>query len=198
MKRLLLISLVLLLSFSVNAQYTRDDAPASLSDSGRGQKPPQPYNFWDHVSIGGNFGLQFGQVTFVGLSPLMNYHFNDNFTAGIGPIYQYLNITDPTGYYAPYTSSIYGGRVTATYYLPGNLSYLFVMGECDVINVPDYYSSFANITRATITIPLAGIGTRRPIGANSYLTLAALWDFSNSPLSPYSNPIIIAGIDIGM
>jgi len=174
-----------------NAQYVRGDSIP------RQNKPAKPFNFWDHVSVGGNFGLQFGTYTFVALSPLLDYHFNSHFIVGAGPIYQYYKYQDPTYNYV-YTSSVYGGRVVAFGYLPGNLSNVFAMGEYDVINVPYINYLLNENTRMTVGIPLLGGGYRQPIGVRTYFTLAGLWALSNSQYYTYQNPVILAGFDIGI
>ena len=196
MKRILTIIAFMAGTICLKAQYVRPAGDNSASSSTTPQQS-QPYNFWSHVSIGGSLGLQFGNVTFVGISPLLNYHINDYVEIGAGPIYQYFSYNDPYYNYS-YSTSIYGGRITALCFLPGQLSHIFIMGEYDIINVPDYYSPIAAITRATIEIPLVGVGVRRPIGEHSYLIVSGLWDLSNSVLSPYQNPIITAGIDVGI
>ena len=188
MKRYLgILVLLFILSGKTDAQYVRTD---SVTGS---HKPPPPYNFWDHASLGGNFGLQFGTVTFVGISPLLNYHITSNIMLGAGPIYQYYKDN-----YYNYSSSIYGFRVAAVCYLPGGLSKIFLMGEYDVINVPYFNTLLLEDSRTTIAIPLVGGGYRQPVGNNSYFLVAALWSLSNSNYSPYMNPIITAGFDIGL
>lgn len=184
-----IIILVLLTLVRVNAQYVRGDSVPSTNHN------QQAYDFWSHTSLGGNFGLQFGDYTIIALSPLINYHFNSSFVFGAGPIYQYTNIHDP--YFGNYSGSIYGGRAVAIYYLPGRLSNIFLMGEYDIINFP-YVDGLGNYTRSTLGIPLLGGGYRQPLGGKTYFTLAGLWDLSGNPLSPYSNPLIIAGFDVGL
>jgi len=191
MKRLVTIFLLFLGWSKCYAQYVRQDTVP-----GQRHTAPAPYNFEDHISIGGNVGLQFGNVTIVGISPLINYHVSNSFIVGVGPIYQYYNFQESG--YSPYSASIYGGRIVAVNYLPGKLSNIFLMGEYDVVNVP-YYDYFTGYnSRTTIGIPLLGAGYRQPIGSKSYFTIAGLWDFSGSPLSPYSNPVIITGFDFGL
>jgi hypothetical protein len=190
MRRLIVIIFLIAGIGRVNAQYVRQDsihAPASHA--------PLPYNFEDHLSIGGNLGLQLGYFTLIGLSPLINYHFNSNFVMGIGPIYQYTSFNEAG--YVPYTTSIYGGRVVAQCFLPGKLSNAFVMGEYDIVNVP-YYDIFGNFGRTTIDVPLIGGGYRQPISSKSCFQLIVLFDLSNSQLSPYSNPVILTGFDFGL
>jgi len=199
MKKILTIIMLMVCASYLKAQYVR---PAGDNSTTQGTQPgqqtaQQPNDFWSKISIGGSFGLQFGDITFVGISPLINYRVNDDLEIGVGPIYQYYSYTD-TYYNYSYSSSIYGGRIVAMYFLPGQLSHLFFIGEYDFLNVPDYYSPFVGITRANIGIPLAGIGIRRPIGEHSYVIITGMWDFSNSALSPYANPIISAGLDLGI
>lgn len=190
-KAAIIVVLLTIVATGANAQYVRGDNKDSVT--GQPKPPAKPYNFWEHTSLGGNFGLQFGTITFVGISPLLNYHFTENVIVGAGPIYQYYRDNDYN-----YSSSMYGGRVAAVAYLPGTLKNIFVMGEYDIINVP-YYNYLTNAdSRATVGIPMAGGGYRQPIGDRMYFTIAALWVLSNVTYSPYQNPVILAGLDIGL
>lgn len=193
MKKLIITGIVVILSLTSYAQYAREDTPDSARPASKNAFGRSP--FWDHVSVGGGFGLQFGTLTFVAVSPLFNYRVTSDFTIGVGPMYQYVNNSDPV---YGFTYSIYGARIRSFYCLPGRLNNVYIVGEYDILNVPDYYSPFPQITRATIEIPLAGIGIRRPIGTSSFYTLEFLYDFSNSALSPYANPVINAGLDFGI
>jgi|SRR6185312_2862265 len=185
--------LIVFLSLIVpaSAQYVRQDSVPGQHHA------PQPYNFWNNVSVGGSFGLQFGDVTFVGISPLLNYHFTSSLIVGAGPIYQYYREVDPL-YRINYSSSIYGARIAATYYLPDKLHNVFLSGEYDVVNVP-YFDIFSyTYSRTSIGIPLVGIGYRQPIGEKSYFIVSGMWDLSNNPASPYTNPLILTGFDFGL
>jgi hypothetical protein len=193
MKRIFLILLIFVSSVMAYGQYVRPGSDSIQSKSNK----EHPKSFWDDFSIGGGFGLQFGSITYIGLSPLLNYHINKSLSIGVGPIYQYLNINDPP--YGAFITSDYGGRITAMYSLPGEFSKVFVMGEYDMLEVPDAtYNSRTDL----VTIPLAGLGYRQPMGRNAYFTIAVLWDFAYSSssyyISPYTNPVFSAGIDIGL
>ena len=199
MKRILLIGSLLIFSLIGKAQYTREDAPPpqAMAPSQSSTPPNTESPFWSRVSIGGGFGLQFGDPTLVGLSPLFNYFIIKDVEIGIGPMYQYFRIYDQFG--NSYTSTSYGGRISASIFLPGRLANLYIHGEYDVLNVPDNYSVFTNVTRATLAFPLAGLGLRRPIGDNSYYYILFSYNFNNSLLSPYfSNPVMEAGFDFGI
>ncbi len=200
MKNIVFVICLLCLTLTVKAQYTREDAPVpapTTTDAPKPTKDTAKSIFWSNVSIGGGFGLQFGDPTLIGLSPLFNYHLLDDVEIGIGPVYQYFSIYDQYG--DKYTSTTYGGRITASVFFPGRLSNLFLHGEYDLLNVPDNYSVFTNITRATIGFPLAGIGIKRPLGDRSYYYILFSYNFNNSLLSPYfSNPVMEAGFDFGL
>ncbi|MGP8216014.1 MAG: hypothetical protein ACLQQ4_10655 [Bacteroidia bacterium] len=196
MKTILLALGFISLSLTMQAQYTREDAPTP-APSQSATTVPQTSSFWNNVSIGSGFGLQFGTLTYVGLSPLFNYHIFDVIEIGIGPVYQYINISEQG--YGSYSSTTYGGRISASYFLPGRLSMLYLHAEYDIMNVPDNYSIFSNITRATEEFPLAGIGLRRPIGEKSFYYIVFSYNFNNSLLSPYfSQPVMEAGFDFGI
>jgi len=197
MKKSVLTIIAIHFSFlSLFAQYVRSDNQAM----GQPATVQQPYNIWDHTSIGGNLSLQFGSVTYIVLAPLLNFHLNKNIVIGAGPYYQYFNEQEP---YGNFSSSIYGGRAVGMLFLPAPLSRIFLQGEYDVLNVPDVYSNSTD-ARASVGIPLVGAGFRQPAGNRCYFTIAVLFDLSNSPLSPYYvapdtyAPVFFAGIDIGL
>lgn len=68
---LLLLTTVCLLSFSVLAQDEKEEEAPKKFDRSR-------------LFVGGNFGLSFGNFTFINISPQLGYRFNDFFAAGIG------------------------------------------------------------------------------------------------------------------
>jgi hypothetical protein len=88
MKNFVFVICLLCLSLTIKAQYTREDAPIPPASTGP-QKPAKDTAksiFWSHTSIGGGFGLQFGDPTLIGVSPLFNYHLLDDVEIGIGPV----------------------------------------------------------------------------------------------------------------
>ena len=68
---LLLLTTVCLFSFSVLAQDEKEEEAPKKFDRSR-------------LFVGGNFGLSFGNFTFINISPQLGYRFNDFFAAGIG------------------------------------------------------------------------------------------------------------------
>lgn len=183
-------------SITIQAQYVRPGDGGTTPPPGQ---PSQPIDngFDQHLSIGGSFGLQFGDVTYVELEPLLSYHFTESFMVGIGPIYQYESVNAQIYGYG-YTSSIFGGRVDAIYFLPDELSRVFAMGEVDVLNIPEASYYTYQINRGYISLPMLGIGYKDPISDKAFICAYILWNFNNSLYNPYTNPVINIGLDVGL
>jgi hypothetical protein len=197
MKKPISILVLVYITISAQAQYVRQgDSTSSRYAPAPSQMPSN--SFLNHLSIGGSFGLQFGDVTFVALEPLLSYHFNESFMIGLGPIYQYEN-ADAQAYGGfSYTSSIYGARIDALYFLPDELSRIFIMGECDVLNLPEANIFTYQLSRGNLTLPMMGIGYKEAVTEKFFFCAYILWNFNNSPYNPYTNPLINVGLDIGL
>ncbi len=187
--------LFLFITITLPAQYVRPSEQGSTVSPDHTAPVPQK-SIWDNLSLGGSFGLQFGSITFVEVEPLLNYHFGESFMIGVGPIYQYVNAQAQV-YGFEYTASTYGARVSALFFLPDELSKIFIMGEYDVLNVPEL-NSYNSIDRGNLTIPLAGIGYRDKLSDKFSFFIYGLWNFNNSIYNPYTNPTINAGFDVGL
>jgi len=187
---------LLAISFLAQAQYVR---PSEQNTSTAYSSPSQlPSNgFADKLSIGGSFGLQFGDYTFIDLEPVLSYHLNNSFMIGVGPVYQYESIAAVVYGYSV-TASTYGGRVVAMYFLPDELSKIFIMGEYDVLNLPEPSLYTYQIDRGYITLPMLGIGYKEKVSDKVFFYIYGLWNFNNSPYNPFTNPIINAGVDVGL
>lgn len=75
---------------------------------------------------GGSFGLQFGTITAIDISPILGYRFTENIVAGIGATYQYYR----NGRYIPAVQTdIYGGRTFVRFYF---LQKLFLHGKLNL------------------------------------------------------------------
>jgi len=169
---------------------------------------PDKKRFWDNVYFGGNFGLAFGTITQVDVSPIAGYRFTPRLSAGIGGTYLYYKeeIRYLQGTYK-YETSIYGGKVFGNYllfsednnFLPFNLGNIILQSELEFLNVDTYHYNqagyYTDAGRAWICNVLAGFGIRQPIGARSSIDLLFLWNLNDTPFSPYSNPVIRVGFN---
>ena len=185
MRNYFLIILVII-SFGAAAQddgYVYGDAPAK-------PKEEKKTGFdWSRVTLGGGFGMTFGDYTYVEVAPNIGYYLTDNVLLGIGGNYTYFE-----NKYYNYSTSIYGGRVFAEY-LFDNMP-LLAHTEAEVINFEEYLGERANIVNLYV-----GGGIKQRFGGNSYFYILALWNLNETKESLYFNPpspIIRGGIAIGL
>jgi hypothetical protein len=149
-------------------------------------------SFWDRVFFGGSLGLQFGDLTFVDVSPLVGYRVTDQLSAGVGATYIYYRYRD---YYGEYKTNIYGGRIFGKYYFVENL---FGYTEYEILNLerPDDFQ-YNKFTRVNLSSFFVGGGYRQWLGDRAALELMILYNLTEEPYSPYTNPVIRLGIVAG-
>ena len=143
---------------------------------------------------GGSFGLQFGTITAIDISPVFGYRFTENIAAGVGGTYQYYR----DGRFMPaLKTDIYGGRAFARYYF---LEKLFLHGEIEIINFEKiaFMPGVSSTQKDRIwenNIFLGG-GYRQLLGEFSSMHISILYNFNQGPYSPFSNPQVRIGFDI--
>ena len=155
-------------------------------------KATNPFNnIQEKLYFGGNVGAWFGSTTYLNISPIVGIKLNDQFSVGVGAIYNYYSQS-----YAgkKYTSTIYGGSVFARYFIFENV---FAHAGWDKISVPDYTSNIMN-SRAWVDNLLIGAGYRESFSDNGSFVAMILYNINQTPLSPYQNPIIQIGFNIGL
>lgn len=140
--------------------------------------------------FGGNIGLQFGNYTYVDISPMVGYRVTDRFSAGLSATYIYYSVNDPA--YYNYSSHIYGGSIFSRYLFTENV---FAHAELELLNM-DIYDPFY-LGRQTIPSLLLGAGYRMPMGSNASMSFLLLFDVIEDRYSPYINPIIEIGFGFG-
>jgi len=90
---------------AVQAQIT--EIESEEKSSGDDKKAPVKNRF----VVGGNLSANFGNFTFVEVSPLAGYRLNNYLTAGVGFTYQYISVNDPYGIYLNYKENVWGARL---------------------------------------------------------------------------------------
>lgn len=138
-------------------------------------------NFWEKVTVGGNFGLQFGTVTFVDVSPTFGYRFTDKFTAGPGITYRYLKFRGFEG------SSLYGGRLFARHRIGRQF---FVQSEYESLNT-EYVTGNPDFPISRTWVPgfFLGGGLFQPVGRRAGIIISALYNLTyDATRSPYNSP----------
>jgi hypothetical protein len=153
------------------------------------QTPPQkPLIDKSKVFVGGNFGLQFGSITYLDLSPMVGYRISDRFSAGVGVTYQYLK----NNFYN-ITTNVYGGRVFGRYFIRQNI---FAHAEYNVLNLQAF--DLSPVQRISVGSLLVGGGYIQRFAKNSGMTVMLLYNLTPSVYSPYQNPIIQVGMVLGL
>lgn len=136
---------------------------------------------WQNFRVGGNFGLGFGNYTYVDISPAFGYWFvPDRLQVGLSSkfIYQsikYRNSIDRT------KNFIYGGGVFTDVVIWNGL---FARGEFELINKDSYFEPY---NRVNVPHLLLGIGYMQPIGLYGNFYMAAMFDVLDSDESIYSH-----------
>jgi hypothetical protein len=154
---------------------------------------PKKNPFKDKFYTGGGFGFQFGDYTFVQVSPILGYYVNENLSVGIGAAYQYANSS-----FYNFSTHTYGGSVFGRYIIWRNI---FAYTEYEFLNI-DYAELLSNNKirkqRMNISSFFVGGGYRQMIGEKSAMILMVLWNLDDSPYSPYVNPVLRIGLEIGL
>lgn len=138
-------------------------------------------DFLQRVTLGGNFNLQFGTLTFIDVSPTFGYRFTDRFTAGPGITYRFLKYR---GYEA---SSTYGARVFARRRIGQQF---FAQTEYESLNT-EYYTGDPRrpFTRTWVPGFFVGGGLFQPVGQRAAIIVSALYNLTYDALrSPYNSP----------
>jgi hypothetical protein len=163
---------------------------ACAQDSSMVRKNPLKPRLWDKVYVGGNVGFQFGTVTFAEVSPLIGYQFTKKITAGVGFTYQYYRYKDPT---YQLQTNVYGGRVFGRYFFT---DYLFGHAEYEYLSLEAF--DFVPRRRVDVESILVGGGYFQRFGAgNSGIYAMLLYNLTESAYTPYTNPIIRIGVNVG-
>lgn len=144
----------------------------------------------DRWFLGGNLGLQFGTLTILDVSPYAGYKLTNQLSIGSGFTYQFLKEGKGEN---SYSSSVYGGRIFASYAI---IPEIFAYAEYEVLNV-EVAIDANDYARKNLSSALIGGGYRQMIGPNIYSDIMILWNLTESPNSPYSNPIYRVGFVIG-
>lgn len=187
-KNYLLFLLLVMLTVCSFAQYVEEKPSEKPKDKPR-------TSFWERTFVGGNFGLLFGNITMIDLSPNAGYKITENFSAGVGITYIYYNYPR-----YKYSTNIYGGRVFTRYNFLENF---LLHTEYEILNME--LINILDLKRERINYPrlLLGGGFRQNIGTNSSLMLLVLFnvlddtEYVNKYRFSMPNPDVRVGISVG-
>ncbi len=170
--------IIIFSSAIVNAQKIRKEAPP----------------FMERLFFGGSFGLQFGSITNIEVSPVVGYWVLPRLAVAAGPNYRFYK--DPLG-----RTYIYGGRVYTEIVVIQDLNSIIPLGlnfgfflhaedellslESGFWKIPPYPSD-----RFYLNTCLAGVGMSQPMGRRSSMNLMVLWALNVPSYNIYGNPEI--------
>jgi len=148
-------------------------------------------DFKSKLFFGGGFGLQFGSMTLIEVSPLVGYRVTPKLAVGLSPTYKYYKYN---AYYGNVTTNVFGGSIFTRYSIFENV-FAHVEYESLFYNTkepayPNYMQQFNSF--------FVGGGYNQSIGANSGMYILLLWNLNDTPDSPYINPIIRMGFSVGL
>lgn len=147
--------------------------------------PEEKTPFKDRIYYGGNFGMSFGTITFIDISPLAGVMITDKLSSGLGVTYQYFDDRRFVGA----SNSLYGGRFFTRYNVFPNI---FLQGEYESLNFEFYNFSTDTIGRSWVNALLVGGGYFMPFGERGGANFTFLYNLSFDPRrSPYNEPYII-------
>ncbi len=145
----------------------------------------------NRLFTGGSFGLQFGTFTSIQLSPILGYKLTEKVWMGVGAVYQFRGSSD-------IKLQNYGGKVFAQVEPIQNF---LVHGEYELLDTENaviYNGGQIEKFRKTVGMPMAGLGYRQRLSERASSDLLVLYNFSDSPYSPYSNPVIRVNFNIAL
>ena len=172
---------VIILSFFLSLAVFAQEAPARKKS-----------NFMEKVRVGGYFGLQFGTITYVDVSPMIMYPITERFYGGVGFTYMYFK---DKRYVPSYTSNTYGGRSFLEYLIWQGL---FAHLEYELLNVDFFDPGTFERGRTNLHHVFVGGGYRQVIAGRSFASITVLYNLNDSMYSPYQNPLIRIGFGIGL
>lgn len=165
---------------------------ANAQDSTMTRKNPLKTRFIERLYTGGNVGFQFGRQAFAEISPILGYRITDEFSVGIGATYQYYRYKDAV---YELVSNVYGGKIFGRYFFT---DYLFGYGEFEHLNL-DAFDFYPKKRRVDVESLFAGGGyfQRFSENNNSGVYIMILYNFTESAYTPYSNPVVRIGFNLG-
>lgn len=171
--------LAILMAFNLAAQSEKDSTDNSFAKK---------------LFFSGNFGLQFGDVTNVEISPVAGYHITNRLSAGLGITYIYFR--QKIGNFDKLETNVYGYRLFARQSINQQL---FIQAEYENLSL-ELLNPLDNTTfRDWVPGTFIGGGFFQPVSENVGFTAVALYNVTYDDLrSPYNNPLVVrVGIMIG-
>ena len=149
----------------------------------------------ERIFFGGGINIGFGQVTNIGVEPIVGYKVDreNKWSVGLGGSYNYYR-ANTVSYI--YETSIYGYKAFTRYKI---LQPLFVAAEFNHLSYQLFSSVPGLEQRRWVPFLLIGGGYAANIGGKTSLVFTVMWDVIQDPYSPYraGSPFISGGFAVG-
>lgn len=144
----------------------------------------------DRVYYGGSVIVSFGDVTRIGIYPMIAYKLKPKLSVGVEAGYEWLKYDN-----IDQTANNYGGSIFGNYRI---VPQLYAHAEYQMINY-EIFTSSTTSERDWVPFFLVGGGFSRLVGKNTWAYVEVLFDVLNDANSPYDNgdPIISVGVGVG-
>lgn len=148
----------------------------------------------ERLFFGGGLGLQFGTLTLIDVSPMIGFKLTNRIGIGISPTYKYYRYRNYFGNDLDLKTNVLGGSVFARGYI---YSGLFAQTEYEYLNYRynDPYAS-GKLSKDIWSLFVGG-GYSQPMSERASVYLMILWNLHDTADSPYTNPVIRAGVSVG-
>lgn len=167
-------------------------ASCSVSYGQNRREEPPPIK--ERLFFGGNFGLQFGTITDIQISPVIGIWLLPRVAVAVGPNYRFYKFRDEK-------TNLIGGKAYTQFVVIQDISSFIPMGgqtgiilhiEDELLSLESAFWKYPPLTseRFYINTVLAGGGISQQIGRRSSLNMMVLWALNDSGYDIYSNPEI--------
>jgi hypothetical protein len=184
----------LLRSHLRNAIFTTLFLFASISIISGQKIREEPPPIKERLFYGGSFGLQFGTITDIQVSPVIGLWVLPRLAIAIGPDYRFYK-------YRNDRTNIYGGKGYLQFVVVQDINSVIPVGahtgvflhlEDEMLSLQSSFWKNPPVTseRFYINTILAGGGISQQIGRRSSLNIMILWALNDSGYEVYSNPEI--------
>jgi len=163
---------------------------SASSQNMRQETPP----LRERMFFGGSFGLQFGTLTNIQVSPIVGLWVLPRLAVAAGPDFTYYKFYDDK-------TTMYGGKFYTQLVVIQDLNNIIPVGlhagiflhlEDDLLNLESAYWKVApySADRFTVNTILAGGGISQQLGQRSSMNIMVLWALQDPGFAIYSNPEI--------
>ena len=188
LRGIIISGLFVLSSFSIISGQKASEDRFPFDQNSSEAVPP----FKERLFFGGNFGLQFGTITDIQISPVVGYWVLPRIAVALGPTYRFYK-------YQLDKTSIYGGKAYLQFVVIQDIKNIIPVGahtgiflhvEDELLSLQASFWKYPYNPRGRfyLNTVLAGAGISQQIGRRSSLNFMILWPLNESVYNLYSKP----------